>query len=226
MIFRLSQHAYKHLNEIKQFSVLGNQKYSIRQFHKCINNNNWNRTNHKFLREHIWNNNLSNFSLQERLYASLSTNSQTSSYSNLNFDNTTMNIVQSNDSKEENQTEGGKKRRRLTPKKDILTITPKALERIQYLLSKKSGAIGLSVGIRRRGCNGLSYTLDYVMTEPEPGKYEIVENGNVKIFVDQTALFYVIGTHMDYIENEVESKFEWKNPKAKSLCGCGDSFNI
>ena len=79
-----------------------------------------------------------------------------------------------------------------------------------------------------RGCNGLAYTLDYCTQDDiKPDKrQEIVEEDSVKILVEPSALMYVVGTRMDYVEDELRAEFVFENPNATGTCGCGESFNV
>ena len=74
------------------------------------------------------------------------------------------------------------------------------------------------------GCNGLSYTLNFV-EEFEPMD-EIVEEHGVKVCIEPKALFHVIGTIMDYEETAIASQFVFVNPNATGACGCGESFSV
>mmetsp|Transcript_35154 Transcript_35154/g.69021 ORF Transcript_35154/g.69021 Transcript_35154/m.69021 type:complete len:116 (+) Transcript_35154:53-400(+) len=111
-------------------------------------------------------------------------------------------------------------------RKAALVITKNAAARVRSLLtSRPQKAQGIRLGVRTRGCNGLSYTMNY--QEKEPGKLdEIVEEHGVKIFIEPKALFYVLGTTMDFVDNEVTSEFTFSNPNSKGDCGCGESFRV
>eukprot|EP01027_Heterolobosea_sp_BB2_P006075 GEZU01009210.1.p1 GENE.GEZU01009210.1~~GEZU01009210.1.p1 ORF type:complete len:131 (+),score=6.84 GEZU01009210.1:66-458(+) len=109
------------------------------------------------------------------------------------------------------------------PTKAALSLTDAAAKRLSELLSNKS-ALGIRLGVRRRGCNGLSYTMDYA-TEKKPME-EVVEQKGVKVFIEPKALMFVVGTEMDFVEDKVRSEFVFKNPNAKGSCGCGESFNV
>ncbi|EFC43096.1 predicted protein, partial [Naegleria gruberi] len=110
-------------------------------------------------------------------------------------------------------------------KKQVLTVTDRAAERLQYLLSKRPGAFGILIGLKKRGCNGLSWTFDYIFQDTEiPKLAEIVEDKGVRLIVQPSAVMNVIGTVMDYEENEVHAKFVFNNPNAIGTCGCGESF--
>ena len=106
-----------------------------------------------------------------------------------------------------------------------LVVTDAAASRIQALLDKRGKpSVGVRVGVRSRGCSGLSYTLEYA---DEKGRFdEVVEDKGVTILVDPKAIMFIIGTEMDYVEEKLQSGFVFRNPNEKGRCGCGESFHV
>lgn len=111
------------------------------------------------------------------------------------------------------------------PRAAPLQLTERAVSRIKELLASKGpSVIGVRLGTKRRGCNGLSYTMNYAETRPKFD--EEVQVGGVTVFVEPSALMHVVGTEMDYEETELSREFTFNNPNAKGQCGCGESFNV
>ncbi|KZT24667.1 hypothetical protein NEOLEDRAFT_1066599 [Neolentinus lepideus HHB14362 ss-1] len=107
--------------------------------------------------------------------------------------------------------------------KAALTITPGAVQRLRALTSGPTPQL-LRIGVRNKGCAGLSYHLEYV---DKPGKFdEVVEQDGVKVLIDSKALFSIIGSEMDWHEDALSARFAFKNPNIKDACGCGESFNV
>ncbi|EAT48548.1 AAEL000418-PA [Aedes aegypti] len=115
-------------------------------------------------------------------------------------------------------------KRKLLPTRAALSLTPSAVARVKQLLDGKSEYIGLKVGVRQRGCNGLSYTLDYATTKDKLDE-EVVQDG-VKVLIDKKAQLSLLGTEMDYVETKLSAEFVFNNPNIKGTCGCGESFSI
>src|SRR5689334_8665159 len=109
--------------------------------------------------------------------------------------------------------------------KQALSVTDAAASRIQVLLAKRGKpSVGIRVGVRSRGCSGLSYTLEYA---DEKGRFdEIVEANGVTVLIDPKAVMFILGTEMDYVEERLESGFVFRNPNEKGRCGCGESFHV
>ncbi|HVA15765.1 MAG TPA: iron-sulfur cluster assembly accessory protein [Stellaceae bacterium] len=110
-------------------------------------------------------------------------------------------------------------------RKQAMTVTEAAAGRIQALLAKRGKpSAGIRVGVRSRGCSGLTYTLEYA---DEKGKLDdVVEAGGVTILIDPKASMFIIGTEMDYVEDKLQSGFTFRNPNEKGRCGCGESFHV
>ncbi|KAI2463193.1 iron-binding protein iscA [Annulohypoxylon bovei var. microspora] len=114
-------------------------------------------------------------------------------------------------------------RRKLRPRKAALKLTPSAVEQLRILLDNPEPKI-IKVGVRNRGCSGLSYHFDYV---DEPGAFdEEVEQDGVKVLIDSKALFSIIGSEMDWVEDKLSQRFIFRNPNIKEECGCGESFMV
>ena len=117
-----------------------------------------------------------------------------------------------------------KSARRLIPTKAPITITQPATDRLKELMTKNPAAIGVRIGVKTRGCNGLSYTLEYLQ---EKKKFdEMVEQSGVKVFIDAKAQLTLLGTEMDYVKDILSSEFVFHNPNITGTCGCGESFQI
>lgn len=106
-----------------------------------------------------------------------------------------------------------------------MTVTEAAADRIRALLSKRGKpSLGIRVGVRSRGCSGLTYTLEYA---DEKGKFdEVVEQNGVTVLIDPKASMFIIGTEMDFVEDKLQSGFTFHNPNEKGRCGCGESFHV
>ncbi|EIM92500.1 uncharacterized protein STEHIDRAFT_117503 [Stereum hirsutum FP-91666 SS1] len=108
-------------------------------------------------------------------------------------------------------------------RKAALSITPTAVERLRILLHSPTPQL-IRIGVRNKGCAGLSYHLEYV---DKPSKFdEVVNQDGVQVVIDSKALFSIIGSEMDWKEDALSSKFVFKNPNIKDACGCGESFSI
>ena len=117
-----------------------------------------------------------------------------------------------------------KSTRKLAATRAAITLTPSALNRLEELMKKNPQMAGLRVGVKQRGCSGLSYTLEYAK---EKLKFdEVVEQNGVKLFIDPKAQLTLLGTEMDYVTNELNSEFVFHNPNIKGTCGCGESFQV
>jgi iron-sulfur cluster assembly protein len=108
--------------------------------------------------------------------------------------------------------------------KQAMTLTDAAAERIKALMARRAKpALGIRVGVRSRGCSGMSYTVEYA---DEKGKFdEVVTDKGVTVLIDPKATMFILGTEMDYIEDKLQSGFTFRNPNEKGRCGCGESFH-
>jgi iron-sulfur cluster assembly protein len=104
-------------------------------------------------------------------------------------------------------------------------LSPRAEERIAELMGKApEGAIGVKLSTPRRGCSGLAYSVDYV-TEEAKFDEKIVTPGGT-FYIDGPSVLYLIGSTMDWVEDDFTAGFQFANPYAKGACGCGESFTV
>lgn len=107
-----------------------------------------------------------------------------------------------------------------------ITLTDAAAARVRDLVSRAGddGVIGLRVGVKNTGCSGLSYVVEYAKDRK---KFEdLVEDKGVKLFIDPTAVMFILGSEMDYKEDKMFSGFVFSNPNETGRCGCGESFSV
>ena len=109
------------------------------------------------------------------------------------------------------------------PGKQAVTMTPKAAAQIATLMAK-DGHEGLRIGIKKGGCAGMEYTMEYV-TEVNPHD-EVVEQDGARVMIAPMAQMFLFGTEIDYEITLLESGFKFKNPNVTEACGCGESIKF
>ena len=106
-----------------------------------------------------------------------------------------------------------------------ITLTPAAEQRIADLMARAPAeAIGVKLSTPRRGCSGLAYSVDYVTSEIAFDEKIVTPGGS--FYVDGGSILYLIGSAMDWVEDDFAAGFTFANPNAKGACGCGESFTV
>lgn len=109
------------------------------------------------------------------------------------------------------------------PGKQAVSITPRAAAQIARLMTK-GGHQGLRIGIKKGGCAGMEYTMDYVdAVDPMD---EVVETEGARVMIAPMAQMFLFGTEIDYETSLLESGFKFRNPNVVDSCGCGESIKF
>lgn len=109
------------------------------------------------------------------------------------------------------------------PGKQAVTLTPSAARHISGLMQKK-GAAGLRIGVKKGGCAGMEYTMDFA-AEVNPLD-EVVEQDGARVMIAPMAQMFLFGTEIDYQTSLLEAGFKFNNPNVAEACGCGESIKF
>ena len=105
-----------------------------------------------------------------------------------------------------------------------VSLTQSAADRIRGYLTRRGRGVGLRVGVRKTGCSGYAYVVDYA---DAVGANDVVfDQGGVKVIVDPESLALIDGTEVDFVKEGLNEAFKFRNPNVKGECGCGESFSV
>ena len=110
------------------------------------------------------------------------------------------------------------------PRPQIMTLTDAAAQRVQHIVSSRSEVVGLRIGLKKGGCAGMEYTMDWADSQDKFD--EVVEDKGVKVLIEPSAVMYLLGTEMDYQEDKLSAGFVFNNPNQQGACGCGESVEL
>jgi iron-sulfur cluster assembly protein len=106
-----------------------------------------------------------------------------------------------------------------------MKLTERAAVRIRAIMAEKgAGAAGLRIGVKKGGCAGMEYTMEWA-AEQKPFD-EVIEHEGARVLIDPKAVMYLLGTEMDYRSDKLASQFVFTNPNQTGACGCGESVNL
>ena len=105
-----------------------------------------------------------------------------------------------------------------------ITLTPAAADRVRHFLSERGHGVGLRLGVRKTGCSGFAYVVNYADTvEPED---RVFDSQGVRVLVDAKSLELIDGTEVDFVRQGLNEAFRFRNPNVRGECGCGESFSV
>lgn len=105
-----------------------------------------------------------------------------------------------------------------------ITLSERAAERVGRFVAEREGVVGLRLGVKKTGCSGFAYVLDYASGA---GPEDVVfEDRGIRIVVDGKSLPLVDGTRVDFVREGLNQAFRFENPNVRDECGCGESFSV
>lgn len=106
-----------------------------------------------------------------------------------------------------------------------VTLTEAAARHVANMLAKRGHGVGLRVGAKKSGCSGFAYVVDYA--DALAGDDRVFESHGVQVVVDDESIERLDGLEIDFVRtNLLNQGFEFRNPRAKDHCGCGESFSV
>lgn len=102
-----------------------------------------------------------------------------------------------------------------------VTMTDSAAKRIMQL--SLDGKV-IQLNVKASGCTGYTYVLD--QHEAPTADALCFEHLGAQLYVPLSAMPFLDGTEVDYVRQGLNQIFIYHNPKAKALCGCGESFGV
>lgn len=105
-----------------------------------------------------------------------------------------------------------------------ISLTESAADRVRCYLERRGHGVGLRIGIRKTGCSGYAYIVDYAdRVEPED---TVFDASGVTVVVDSDSLEFIDGTQVDFVSEGLNEAFRFRNPNVRGECGCGESFSV
>lgn len=105
-----------------------------------------------------------------------------------------------------------------------VSLTKSAVARVKSYLEKRGSGIGLRVGVKRTGCSGWAYVVDYA--DAVAADDVVFDGDEVKVVVDKKSLELIDGTEVDFVKDGINEAFKFRNPRSSGECGCGESFSV
>lgn len=109
------------------------------------------------------------------------------------------------------------------PGKKAVSLTPSAVNQILKLMND-SATVGLKIGVKKGGCAGMEYTMEYATSIDSHD--EVIEQDGAKVIIAPMAQMFLFGTEIDYQKSILESGFKFNNPNVVDSCGCGESIKF
>jgi len=105
-----------------------------------------------------------------------------------------------------------------------ISLTEPAAERVRTHLESRGTGIGLRIGVKKTGCNGFAYVVNYADDVSETDR--VFEDRGVTVIVDEESLALIDGTEVDFVKEGLNEAFRFRNPNVSGECGCGESFSV
>jgi iron-sulfur cluster assembly protein len=105
-----------------------------------------------------------------------------------------------------------------------ISLTQSAATRVRSFLEKRGRGVGLRIGVRKSGCSGYAYTIDYA--DRIDADDVVFDRDGVKVIIDAESLGLIDGTEVDFVKDGLNEAFKFRNPNVKGECGCGESFTV
>ena len=105
-----------------------------------------------------------------------------------------------------------------------ISLTEPAAERVRNYLETRGHGVGLRIGVKKTGCNGFAYVVNYADEVTEGDR--LFEDRGVTVVVDAESLKLIDGTEVDFIKEGLNEAFKFRNPNIAGECGCGESFSV